>query len=197
MAVASVQQLAQWSVSAGFSTGTAEPMATTAVAVALAHGADPAQPTGAWGVGGGTGDGADQAKMALTVYETRGWAGMPSYADGSAQRVLLTRAREIQGAVTGIAQTNKPPISGNPLQVAEQLAERFTDPLLWRGILFTGIGFTLVAVGVFALTVPPVTRGLVRTFIKADNAALRVAQVNENVVQPYRRYRKAKKATTP
>ena len=77
MAAASATQLAQWASAAGF---VGEDQAV-AVAIALATGADPAAPTGAWGLGGG-GDGGSQAQAAYARFQASGWGTFAAHSTG-------------------------------------------------------------------------------------------------------------------
>ncbi len=101
MAQASGQQIALWSIKAGW----AGLDLRTAVAVGMATGGYPDAPNGVWGVPGGGTDGQAQANAARAVQLSQGWGVFPTHRTG---RWLLF----IPQAEVAIATTVAPAIPG-------------------------------------------------------------------------------------
>jgi len=117
VAAVSATQLAQWAAAAGFR-GNDQGVA---VAVALATGADPAAPTGAWGIGGG-GDGQAQAQAAYARFQAGGWATFPAHQTGSFLLYMPQATAVIQQAPQTPA-ADQPGIIGRIEQLPGQLLD--------------------------------------------------------------------------
>ena len=117
MAAVSATQLAQWAAAAGFR-GNDQGVA---VAIALATGADPAGPTGAWGIGGG-GDGQAQAQAAYARFQAGGWATFPAHQTGSFLLYMPQATAVIQQAPQAAA-ADQPGIIGRIEQLPGQLLD--------------------------------------------------------------------------
>jgi hypothetical protein len=80
--VATAVDIAVWGAHAGWSGAPPATNLTTAVAVALATGADPSAPKGLYGIGGG-GDGQSQSVAAHAEWVKNGWASFPGHKAGA------------------------------------------------------------------------------------------------------------------
>lgn len=100
MAQVSATQLATWSAAAGIG---GQDQAVS-VAIALAAGADPAGPVGAWGIGGG-GDGQQQANAMAARFKASGWTTFPTHQTGRFLFYMPTATAVIQPVPQGPASS--------------------------------------------------------------------------------------------
>jgi len=145
-------QLARWALKAGFRT----PNSQTAIAVAIAQGADPAAPGGAWGVGGPANDGQGQANVAYAQWKTQGWDEFPAWQAG-AWRLYLPTATTAQALANldvvvdqgadVITRPAQDAVSAAvaPFQGAANLLDYIGTDEFWQRAIKIGLGFVLLA----------------------------------------------------
>lgn len=203
--MATAANIARWAGQAGWS-GLER---VTATAVGMAQGGNENAAGGVWGVGGNPGDGADQAKVAHAAVVKGGWNALPAFRNG--RYLFFEGPASLVVTATAGADTAKDTVdaagkaadtvaaTGDALTSLANTAGSFydyvTDPNTYKRILLEVAGASLIFIGLFQLTVRNVIQPGYRWFVKADEGALRVAELNENLIKPYKRYHRTGSAS--
>lgn len=145
MSRAAPAQISSWAHDGGWADVTDR---ITATAVALAEGADPAQPNGLWGVGGPADDGLGQARHAFAAWQSQGWGAFPAHRSGR-WRLYLPIATAAVPVETIIDQGSSVVDRLNPLPTLGRTLEIVAAPERLVKII---VGLGMIMVGAFMLT---------------------------------------------
>lgn len=176
--MATAVDLAVWGAKAGWSATPPATNLTTAVAVALATGANPAAPKGLYGIGGG-GDGQSQSVAAHAEWVKHGWSAFPGHkggawllyvpiANAAVLEAPLQNAVQNPGQVLGAIGTGVGDLAKklpgadlldqakNALTLAYKAAAWLGNPDNWARVLLVVLGGGMVVGGVYLAAQKPI-----------------------------------------